>query len=137
MRMCKYEAVLSCGALAILSDKDKIEPNELLFLLHVALQSRVRRLVLSTLMRRGAWLSISEIAHQTGLSPTQVSGALRGIRGQYDPKYSLLRLGIVSVSDPKPSDTRHWKSYEFSCKDRVVLEVTERILHRYQSHGEQ
>jgi predicted transcriptional regulator with HTH domain len=64
--------------------------------LNVALRSRVRRLVLWTLMKSLDALSVSEICHKTRLYPSEVSGVIRGRPGSYEPEYSLLRLHLVA-----------------------------------------
>lgn len=100
--------------------------EQILDLLRIALQSRVRRLVLSTLKNSGASLSISEIGRHAGLSPSEVAGVIRGVKGQYEPQYSLLRLQLVSESISKVAGSRQQKTYKFICKNPILLNYIER-----------
>ena len=106
-------------------------------LIPVAFRSRVRRLVLLTLMsRRGAWASISEIARESRLSPNQVVGALRGSKNQYDPGLSLLRLNIAREEVLEISRKKKQKTYRFQPQNKILQDTIDRVLARYQSSGE-
>jgi len=113
-----------------------VDVDQILLLLHVALRSRVRRLVLAILMRGGASLSVSEISQRTGLSPSQIIGVLRGVKGQYEPEYSLLRLQLVSETISTVSGSRPQKTYKFACKNPILLNYIEGVLARYLKAGE-
>lgn len=102
----------------------------------MALRSRVRRLVLLILRKSETWLSISYIAHESGLSSSEVIGAIRGIQGQYNPELSLLRLQLVSESISKPSGTRRQRTYKFTCQHEELLIALDRVMARYQKAGE-
>ncbi len=100
------------------------------------MRSRVRHVVLWNLMKSGAWLSVSEISHESGLGLGEVIGAIRGVKGQYAPEYSLLRLQLVSETVSKAPGERQQKTYKFTCKDPALLKYVERILARYRRGGE-
>ena len=104
-------------------------------LLNMALRSRVRRLVLWTLMKSLYPLSNSEICHRTRLYPNQVDGVIRGRQGSYEPKYSLLRLHLViEVTEPRGAGSR--KTYKFTCSDPILLKYIEDTLKGYRETGE-
>lgn len=105
-------------------------------LIPVALRSRVRRLALSVLMRSGTGLSISEIGRDSGLSPGQVVGAIRGVKGQYEPQLSLMRLQIVSETISKTPGQRQQKTYKFNVKNQDLLDSIDKVLTRYRRAGE-
>lgn len=59
-------------------------------------KSAVRREVLSYLAKvNGSY--VAEIAKATGHSPSQVIGALRGLKQGYKEENSLLALGLVEI----------------------------------------
>ena len=106
-------------------------------LLPRALRSRVRRLTLSTLMRKaGKGLSVSEICREANLSMNQVIGAIRGTEGQYDPNLSLLSLQLVREESFK-SGKRLQKVYVFYVTNPTLLERIEHSLERYRRVGEE
>lgn len=85
-------------------------------------------------MKHEDGLPISEIARQSGLSPTQVVGALRGIKGSYDPEYSLLKLHLVKERESRNPGKRRQKIYEFNSKN--LVSSIERVMERYRQAGE-
>lgn len=112
------------------------ERDRILLLLPIAFRSRVRRLVLLVLKRNETWLSVSEITRESGLTSSEVIGAIRGTEGQYSPDLSLLRLHLISESISKPSGVRLLKTYNFACQDEVLLDALDRVIARYQKAGE-
>lgn len=115
---------------------EEYDLDHVIALLPVALRSRVRRLTLASLMGSGTWVSISEIGRESGLSPSQVVGAIRGSKGQYDPELSLMRLRLVSETISKIPGRRQQKTYMFNGKNQILLDHIERVLARYRKSGE-
>ncbi len=105
-------------------------------LLHMALRSRVRRLVLWTLMNSLDPLSVSEICHKTRLYPSEVIGVIRGRPGSYEPPYSLLRLQLVTEITANGHGGGRQKTYKFTCKDTALLKYIEDTLKGYRQTGE-
>lgn len=103
-------------------------------LLNIALRSRVRRLVLWTLMKSLDALSVSEICHKTRLYPSEVIAVIRGRPGSYEPEYSLLRLHLVVEVTTKVHGRQ--KTYKFTCRDSLLLRYIEDTLKRYRETGE-
>jgi len=101
----------------------------------MALRSRVRRLTLSVLMK-GKPCSISEISNETGLSATQVIGALRGVKGQYDPRLSLERLQLAREDIYHINKKKHQRLYSLMRSSPLVLEEIEQVMSRYHKAGE-
>jgi len=104
-------------------------------LLNIAMRSRVRRLVLWTLMNSLDALSVSEICRKTRLHPSEVIGVIRGRPGSYELQYSLLRLHLVVEVTAKVGP-RGQKTYKFTCKDPILLEYIQDTLKRYRETGE-
>lgn len=105
-------------------------------LLNMALRSRVRRLVLWTLMNSLDSLSVSEICHKTRLYPSEVIGVIRGRPGSYESQYSLLRLRLVTEVTTKGHGDGGQKTYKFACKDQILLRYIEDTLKGYRVTGE-
>ena len=105
-------------------------------LLNMALRSRVRRLVLWTLMKSLDALSVSEICHKTRLYPSEVIGVIRGRPGSYEPEYSLLRLQLVAEVPTKVHGARRQKTYKFTCRNLILLRYMEDTLKAYRETGE-
>ena len=84
-------------------------------LLSIALRSRVRRLVIWTLMKSLDALSVSEICYKTRLYPSEVIGVIRGRPGSYEPQYSLLRLHLTVEVTTKAHGDRRQRIYKFTC----------------------
>jgi predicted transcriptional regulator with HTH domain len=105
-------------------------------LTRIALQSRVRRITLTVLIRhRSSWLPLSEIYREGGLTASQAIGAIRGTRG-YDPGLSLLNLRIVQQREVQISSKRKRKVYQLSNLSPREFEVIEQLLSRYKRDGE-
>ena len=99
--------------------------------------SRVRRLVVSFLIRNpGVWFLLSDICHNIGKSTNQIIGALRGIVGEYEPKYSLLKLRIVEQKEIVTSSGRKQKSYKLADMNEETLRLVQSILDKYRKEGE-
>lgn len=81
-------------------------------------------------------MSISEIARECGFSPSQVAGAIRGAKGQYDPALSLLQLHLVAESITKIPGERRQKRYKFDVKNQALVANIEKVLARYRKAGE-
>lgn len=88
-------------------------------------------------MQNPTYLSISEISYLTGLSPSQVAGVIRGTKGQYEPEYSLLQLGIIVSERALTLRGRPQKTYKFTCNNKTLLDYIERTLSRYHRASEQ
>jgi predicted transcriptional regulator with HTH domain len=118
---------------ALLEDKES-------YLVKVAISlrtSRVRRLVASFLIRNpGVWYLLSDICHSIGKSTNQIIGALRGIVGEYEPKYSLLKLRIVQQKEMVTPSGRTQKLYKLADMTEETLELVKSILDKYRKEGE-
>ncbi len=97
----------------------------------------MRRLVVSFLIRNpGAWFLLSDICHGTGKSTNQIIGALRGIVGEYEPKYSLLKLRIVQKKEIETSRGRKQKLYKLADMNEETRRLIHSILDKYKKEGE-
>ena len=116
-----------------------LEDKEL-YLVNVAISlrtSRVRRLVVSFLIRNpGVWFLLSDICHSTGKSTNQIIGALRGIIGEYEPRYSFLKLRIVQQKEIVTSSKRKRKLYKLADMNEETLRLIESILDKNKKAGE-
>jgi predicted transcriptional regulator with HTH domain len=126
-------AVFAIQGHPLLEDKE-------LYLVKVAISlrtSRVRRPVASFLIRNpGVWFLLSDICHSTGKSTNQIIGALRGIVGEYEPKYSLLKLRIVQQKEIVTSPGKRQKLYKLADMTEETLDLIESILDKYKKEGE-
>ena len=113
------------------------ESDTISSLLELCLRSRTRRLVLSFLMEnpRTSFL-MSQVCHETNIGSNQGIGAVRGIQGQYDPKLSLLKLGLVTEAAVRGDGPRARKLYTVGPQVKVQSQRIERILRRYRRQNE-
>ena len=104
--------------------------------IRLALRSRTRRLVLRILRERRGAMSNSEICYHTGLSHNQVTGAIHGIPGQYEPSLSLTVIGLVLEENMAISSGRRQKLYLLNRTSSVAEQFLERTLNKYARLGE-
>jgi predicted transcriptional regulator with HTH domain len=116
----------------LLEDKESYLAN-----LAVSLRtSRIRHLVAAFFIRNpGVWRAQSEVCHGTGKSTNQVIGALRGTKGAYEPKYSLLNLRIIQQKQIVTSSGKK-KLYKLADMTEETLELMKSILEKYRREGE-
>ena len=101
--------------------------SERIGIMMIALRkSMIRRLVLRHLASIHPEASHTyEIARQLGLSPTQVYGAVKGLRNHYEPKNSLLNLGLAEAIPDFGSRVTWYRATTLGCSMTSRLESKE------------